>query len=502
MKCGALVGVALAVATVGGASAFDLRYGTKGLPVSYGNPYMANGSPAMFTWSAMFDGLTQMDEKGRPEPALALSWENVGPTQWRFRLRPGVTFSNGEPFTADAVVAAVAWLKTPEGARTVVGSEVRDVSAAVREDDLTVLITTSRPDAILPRRLTAMSIVAPRAWAVMGPEAFSHAPASTGSFRIDDWSGNSGRVVLDAFQGSWRAPKAERLVMVNMPDNPARVQALLSGQIDIAGNVGVDDIDVVEAAGGVITVAPAWSVQALAFRLEPRRDTPLNDVRVRRALNLAIDREALVQGLFRGRLRAASQPATPGTVGYNPDLPPYPYDPDRAKRLLAEAGHPNGLRLKFEVMVDRTPGDAAIFQTVADKLAEIGVTLELRQVTFPTWMAKYLGGSWDGDTDGFGLGWNSAPYNDAQRPMEIYSCLRPNPFYCNRDITDRLVAAGAEMDLDKRENMLRDLSRAYQDDAPALFLTETIDLFAASARIGDLHVRNRVPSYHLIVPEK
>jgi peptide/nickel transport system substrate-binding protein len=496
-----MIRLAIAAACIGsilatGADAFDLRYGTKGLPISYGNPFMANGSPSNYTWAAMFDGLTQMDADGHLGPALAVSWEVVNPTTWRFRLRPGVKFSNGESFTADAVVATVSWLKTPEGLRSVIGGEIRDVTGAVRESEHSVLIMTARPDAILPRRLSAVSIVAPEAWARLGPEGFSRAPATTGSFMISEWSGNTGRVILQAFTGSWRPPKASRLIIINMPDNPARVQALMSGQIDIAGNIGVDDLEVIEAAGGLVVQTPAWSVQSLAFKLEPQRNSPLNDLRVRRALNLAVDKVAIVEGLFRGRMSPAGQPAARGTMGHDPDIAPYPFDRAQAKALMVEAGYPNGFDLKLEVMVDRTPGDAAVFQTVADQLAEIGVKVELRQITFATWLSQYLTGTWAAETDGFVLGWNAAPYNDVQRPMEVYSCLKPNPFYCNREITDNLIAAGEEMDLIKRESLLKTLGRAYRDDVPAIFLTETFDLFGVSARVQGLEIRNRVPAYH------
>lgn len=500
-RVAALTGLLLgATMFASGVGAFDLRYGTKGLPVSYGNPYVASGSPSVYTWSAMFDGLAAMDVNGEIEPALALSWELVNPTTWRFHLRHNVEFSNGEPFTADAVVTTIAWLKTSDGARTVIGAEVRNVTGARKEDDHTVLITTNRPDAILPRRMTGVPIIAAKAWTEMGPEEYSHAPATTGSFMIKDWSGNTGRLILAAFPKSWRPPKAARLILVNMPDNPARVQALLSNQIDIAGNVGFDDIDTIEAAGGVVFSATGWSVQALAFRTEPDRKTPVRDVRFRQALNYAIDKKAIVDTLFRGRVRVASQPAGVGTTGHDPTVEPYPYDPAKARALLAEAGYGNGVTLTFAVMIDRTPGDAAIYQTVARQLADVGVKLNLRQVTLPTWMQNYLAGKWPDDIDGFVLGWNAAPYNDVARPMEIYSCLSPSPvpIFCDRGMSNRLAAASEELDSAKREARLKALGREYRDAAPAIFLTETLDLFGVSQKVQGFEVRNRAPAYHKI----
>ncbi|MDX2221358.1 MAG: ABC transporter substrate-binding protein [Rhodospirillaceae bacterium] len=500
MTARAAVLVAALLAGLSPADAFDIRYGSKGVPPSFGNPFMANGSPSSYTWAAMFDGLTQLDPDGGLQPALALGWENIEPTLWRFRLRPDVTFSNGEPFTADAVVKTIAWLKTPDGARSVIGTEIRDVVTAEKVDDLTVIIRTEKPDAVLPRRMSAVSMVAPQAWAELGPDKFAQTPATTGSFKVVDWGAGAGRIRFDAFKQSWRAPKAERLTIINLPDNPARVQALLSRQIDIAGNLGVDDVATIEAAGGVVVRGPAMSVQSLAFRVDPARPSPANDVRVRRALNYAVDKQAIVAGLLAGLTVPSGQPASRETAGYNPDVTPYPFDPDKARALLAEAGYgpDRPLKLRFQVMIDRTPADAAIYQTTAEMLAKVGVDLELQTVTFPTWLNLYLTGTWPAETDGFVLGWNAAPYNDIARPMEIYSCLRPNPHFCDRVITDQLETANQELDPVKREALLRDLARAYHDAAPAIFLIEVFDLFGAGAHVTGLSLANRVPEYHKV----
>lgn len=262
------------VGQVGTAARADdnvLRYATKGLPINYGNPYRANGTPSNFIWLGIFDALTRLDPDGNLVPALATSWENIDPNTWQFQLRQGVTFSNGEPFTSAAVVDAIMWLKTDEGRRSIIGNEVRSITSAETVDDYTVLIRTDPPDAILPNRLNAMFVVAPKAWAELGPDAYAKDPAGTGSFVVSDWGDTSGVAELTARPESWRPPYVDGVRMTNLPDNAARIQALLAGQIDIAGNINIDDIELVERLGFKTVNAPIFGVMSMAFRLEEGR---------------------------------------------------------------------------------------------------------------------------------------------------------------------------------------------------------------------------------------
>jgi peptide/nickel transport system substrate-binding protein len=489
------------LAAVSDAGAVDLRFGAKGLPVSLGNPYAANGSPGTFVWSAMYDGLTRLDKDGAIAPALATAWKNVAPTAWQFTLRRGVAFSNGEPFTADAVVAALAWLRTLDGARTVVGNEIRGVTGAEAVDDATVIVRTARPDPILPARLSSVMIVAPAAWRELGPDAFARSPAGTGPFAVKDWGGGA-KATLAANPESWRRPKVDRLIVVNLPDNATRMQALLSGQVEIAGNVDVEDLDTLEAANMIAAVAPGMSTMSIAFRQEGGGHPALKDVRVRQAINYAVDKDTLNKALLRGLGPASGQPAARGVTGHNPDVRPYPFDLAKAKALMAEAGYGDGFPMRIDVMVDRSPADRAIFQSVAAALGKIGIAVELRTVTVGAWMDAYLSGAWDKETDAFILSFNAAPYNDVARPLEIYSCLRPNGFTCDRALTAKIVAANEEMEPAKRLNRLGELAQLFHDAAPALYLTELFDIFALSRKVEGFALANRVPVYETIAIRK
>lgn len=476
----------------------ELRYGTKGLPISYGNPYKANGTPSNFVWLGIFDALTRLDPDGNLVPALATSWENVDPNTWRFMLREGVTFSNGAPFTAHDVVGAIDWLNTLEGRRSIIGNEVRGVSGAEVVDDYTLLIRTELPDAILPSRLNAMFIIESETWNQLGPDEYAKDPPGTGSFTVTDWGDRSGVVRMAARRDSWRPPFVDRIRMPNLPDNAARIQALLAGQIDIAGDIDIDDITLVESMGFKTLSAPIFGVMSMAFRLEEGRETPLRDVRVRQALNYAVDKQAIADALLLGMTSPGGQPAGTRTFGHNPDIAPYPYDPDKARALLAEAGYPDGFNLNFAVMVQRVPGDSAIYQTVANYLSQVGIRLELQAMTFPTWISNYLPGSWNDNIDGFTLSWNALPYNDVLRPMEYFSCLKAAPFYCDEALTQKVIATAGTMDRDARQARLFDLAQEFHTRAPSLFLTEMFGLFAYAPHVSDVSVANKVVMYEKV----
>lgn len=472
-----------------------LRYGITVVPPTFGNPYGGNGTPGTFYWYALFDALTRLDASGRLAGALATQWQAVSPTEWRFRLREGVRFSNGRPLDAAAVAATFAWLRGEEGRRTVIGNELRNVVRVEPVGALELRILTQVPDATLPSRLASAMIVEPSEWARLGPAGFAKAPVGTGPFVVDSWGERDKRAVFLANRGSWRAPRLERLEFVAMPDNAVRLQALVAGEIDLT-DAAVDDLPYLRARGLTAVHAPAMQVMSIALITERDGPTPLQDPRVRRALNHAVDRQAIADRLLGGLGRPAGQPATPVTVGHDPAIAPYSFDPALARRLLAEAGYASGFELDVDIVVTSAGGDGAIYQVVEQNLADVGVRATLRARTFGDWLRSYLSGNWTADA--FGLSWNSAPYNDVTRPMEYFSCRKRNPFFCDPELAARLERANREFDPARRAAMLRQLSRDYHDAAPAIFIVETVDVFGMNRALRGFSIANRVPVYEVL----
>jgi peptide/nickel transport system substrate-binding protein len=472
----------------------ELRLSLPSTPPSLGNPYTGVGPPSSFVWEALFDMLVKPDETGELQPWLALSWEPVEPTRWRFKLRPNVVFSNGEPFNAEAVVATLKWLRREN---TLVSNEIATVSDARVVDDLTVDVITSKPDAILPKRLTAAAIVAPKAWATLGADGFAQTPVGTGSYVLKSWKSDGGRVLLEANKTSWRKPIIDRLVFTLSPEPVARMQAMQAGRLDVLNVVPPELAAQFEGTGYKTVISPTAQVYSIAF--ETMREgangarRAVQDKRVRQAINYAVNKNAITDVVMRGTMTPASQGATPATFGYNPSLKPYAHDPAKAKALLAEAGYGKGLKLTAEIVTNGLSGGADFLPLVQQDLRNVGIDLEIRSIVFADWLKKYSANSFD--VDMFGLSWNGAPYYDSLRSIEYYSCAKANPFFCDKNMMPAIEAASVEFDVEKRKGLLKDLAAQVREAAPTLFLYEVTDISVISPRVRNYEVRLRVPVY-------
>lgn len=467
------------------ANAATLRVGGTQAPPTLGNPYSAIGPPPSAVWMAMYDGLTVIDENGKLAPALAESWTNPTPTTWVFKLRPNVTFHNGEPFNAQTVVDVITLLKAPESQKYIATSELRIITEVKALDPMTVQFTTEEPDAVLPKRLNIIMMVEPKAWKALGPDEFALKPVGTGPFQLTDWGRATGRIKLSVYKKSWRqSAEIDALELYSIMETSSRVQALMAEQVDIIVAPSPDDATFLTEEGFKVSAPLPSVVMSIAFRTERPDKAPLKDKRVRQALNMAVDREAMSKQILGGIAAPAHQGATPAVMGYNPNLPPIPYDPAKAKALLAEAGYPNGFNLIFEVLTNLGNNDTAIYQKMAEDLATIGVKVELRQSTFAAWLRKYATNEW-GDIDAFSLTWNSAPFQDVIRPIEYFSCLKAAPFFCDESIIPLIKKSNQTLDENEREKLLQEIMVQFRDSAPALLLVDFPVLTVTSPRIKD-----------------
>ncbi|MDX2144768.1 MAG: ABC transporter substrate-binding protein [Rhodospirillaceae bacterium] len=491
-----LIAIVLIVSIASPLFAKTIKVGVAQWPPAMGNPFGQQIQGAVHPFPGMFDALTVMDKEGRTQPNLALSWSHDGANTWTFKLRPDVRFINGEPFDAASVVAMIEWLKSPAAQRYFYAAEVKNIAGATAPDALTVAITTREPDVILPKRLSLLVVVPPKLFAEVGVEAYAQRPRATGPFVINSWGRDRGFYALEAALAadgakSWRPSRhLTRVEFRVVPEQASRINALTTGKIDIAYGMGFEDADDLRAQGFNVAVNPIATTSAIAL---PNRDpkSPLADKRVRQALNYAVDREAIAKFILRGAVKPTANGIEPGVFGHDPAVAPYPYDPDKARALLAEAGHAEGFTIKTAILTEGMTELAAVFQLVAQDLAKVGVTLQLNNTLGTDWVQMWTSGDWRG-AEALSANWNGATYMDAGRAVESFTCAKSGkPFFCAPDVEEIFARSNVEFDEAKREALLRQALALLHDLAPTIYLFPRVELMAASPRVTALPFRGR-----------
>ncbi len=479
------------------ASANELRVARTAIPPSRGIPFAAATQPGVGIWSLMYDALTRIDNQGNVQPELAVSWEAVTPTRWIFNLRPDVRFQNGEEFTSAAVVASIEFLKSDEGSPFYTASEVQGIVAVEALDPLTVAIETERPDPILHRRANLLWILPPQALKENGVDYFSRQPVGSGPFRLVDWGDTTGAARFEAFPESWRAPaEIDKLTIFLMQDLITRLQALRSGQVDVAEQLSFEEAEQLSEDQFQLFQRVAPGVSGIAFRVIGNESSPVANKKVRQAMNMAVNRDAIVEQLFRGTAVASGQGAAYMVNGHNPDIKPWSYDPDRARQLLEEAGFDFERTIKIHISAIGG-NDGLLFQIVAQNLQAIGIKVELRSIPYANWLTSFLTNDWD-DVDAFSLAWDNTAYFDAIRAETYTGCFKAQPFFCAPETKPLFEAISVEMDELKRREMLQDLMALLHDIAPAIWLVTGSEYVGAAHKVRGLELTSRGIPYSLI----
>ena len=469
------------------AGAATLRVGVSLITSNAGNPYQDISQPIATPAQAIFDALTAVDEAGTVTPALAISWTLESPTSWLVRLRPGIVFSNGEPLTAEALVVSAQHMATVAGRTETVGSMLYQVVGAEAVDALTARVRMSEPDPLFPLHAALWRIPAPKQWQTLTRETYRTA-IGTGPFVATARTSNA--MTLRANSQSWRRPRVDELQIRQVADATSRVQALTSGAIDIALNLAPEDEAAVTAAGFVFHARPSTLVHFLGF-VTTDPTSPLRDARVRRALTMAVNREAIVRQVLKGTTAPASQFAARGSFGYNAALEPLPYDPAAATRLLREAGFPSGLKLAMTTSIGRG-SDALYYQQIAADLAKVGVALELRTEPAVKLNQTMFAGTWT--TNMFNMYTRGL---DAMTDDRFRACLGlatgRAPYHCDPELLPLLRRAIAEQDVEARRRLYGEVAAFEQRSPPGLLLWQDVEFDGLSPRVqGYAHAQDTI----------
>ncbi len=338
----------------------------------------------------IFDQLTRIEADGSVAPHMASKWESSPDlTTWTFTLRPGMKFHDGSPVRIDDVIWT--YKSVLADAKSPVRAYLTKIKSMEKLGDDKLVLTLDAPWAPFPRQVSLVSIVSQAAFERLGPEKFAQTPIGSGPFRLVRWTKDEA-VELEAFADYWEgAPKVKTVIFKPVPSEAGRSAALLSGEIDIVPGLPPTMVDRLASARGVIVEkVNSNRVNYIGINAE---NPILADARVRRAMDMAIDRVAIATKLLRGLGIPTGQLPASVTFGFDPTLQPVAYDPDKARALLKETNY-KGEKIVFQYPNNRVAFGEQVAQTVAGYLTAIGMNVELQGMEyaayFPLWTQRKM----------------------------------------------------------------------------------------------------------------
>jgi peptide/nickel transport system substrate-binding protein len=456
-----------------------------GAPVTSIDPHYHNLSSNNALADHLFESLVQTDAQARQVPGLAESWRPVDDTTWEFRLRRGVRFHDGNEFTADDVAFTIARAANVPNSPSGFGIFTRTVAEVQVIDPYTVHIRTRSVHPLLPTDLAQVAILNRETHQHAATEDFNNGKVAfgTGPYRFVRYAPGD-RIELERNDTHWgpRQPW-QRVTYRIMVNDAARTAALLAGDVDLIDQVATADVTRLRADQRV-AISEVVGLRLIFLHLNRSRSdaspfvtgpngealgrNPLDDVRVRRALSMAIDRAAIVERVMEGAAIPAGQFLPPGTFSHVPGLDPPRFDPDGARKLLAEAGFPNGLRVTLHGPSDRYVNDARIIQEIGQMWAHIDVRTTVEPMPWTTFIAR----AGRQEFSLFLVGWSSTT-GEASSPLRslVATFNREKGFgasnrgrYSNRELDKLIERALATVDDHAREKLLQDATRLAMED--------------------------------------
>ncbi len=473
-----------------------LIFGRGGDSVSL-DPIVVTDGESYKVTKNIFDTLVNFGEQDTDiNPGLATDWTAAedGLT-YTFQLEEGVKFHDGTDFNAEAVVKNFErWAGGDADKFPYYGSmfggfsgdEGHVIESVTATGDYEVEFKLKRPQAPFLKNLAMSSfgIASPTAFEAAG-DKFGDDPVGTGPFKFVEWKRNDS-ITLEKNEDYWveGEPKLDQVIFRSIPDNSARLNALLSGEIDLADGITPSDGKTIEENADLqLFERPSMNVGYLG--LTNTRE-PFDDPKVRQAMNHAIDKQAIVDAFFEGRGEIAKNPMPPVINGYNDDIEAYDYNPEKAKELLAEAGLPDGFDMELYAMpVPRPymPDGQKVAEAIQKNLADIGVNAKIVSFEWATYLEKAA----NGEADAFLLGWTG---DNGDADNFLYVLLDQDnigsnnyAYYENQELHDLLIKAQSEVDESVRNDLYKQAQEIIHEDAPWVPLAHSTPLLAGGKNV-------------------
>lgn len=459
--------------------------------------YFPNGADVTAGNAArpMYDFLMVVSPEGELIPQLATSWEiSEDGLSYTFTLREDVTFHNGEPFTADDVVAT--WEFGSNEANQYSGVYLNAVSAEA-VDDYTVILSTEAPSPVFLTQVAGEWAIIPGDYMrEVGIEGFEAAPIGTGPFKfVERIPGESISYIANEDYWQEGQPGVGSVTFRIIGDSSTRLAAILSGDVHIVNRLSQDEFAAVEAADNVVGISyPADRVYYTAFKnIGNGVGTPLESVEVRQAMNYAVDIDTIIDAIFGGAASPVASFTVPGTLGYDPSIEPYPYDPDMAIQLLNEAGYGDGFTIGMGCPADAYLNINDVCLAIEADMEAVGIDVDLDIMSTDVfWNEEFYGAtgpmyvdSWSSD-----LGEAINRLEGALRPGEYYST------WTDETIVEYMDQIGVTVDREARAQLYIELAQYMHDNPPFIYLYQPVSYEAVSSMVQG-YMPDNVESYFL-----
>jgi peptide/nickel transport system substrate-binding protein len=438
------------------------------------DPQKQGKMPDMNILINIFDTLVTRDAKGNLAPSLATEWKAIDNVTWQFKLRKGVKFHNGEEFDAEAVKFSIDRLLDPKTASPI--AELRNVKKAVIVDKYTVNIVTNAPDPILPNKTVLFGgvVLPPKYVREKGDAYIAKHPVGTGPYKFVSWQKDN-QVVLEANKSYWRgAPQFEKLIFKTIPSMADTVAALKAGEVDFTTGMTADAALSLANGSNVKVMSAPW-IRTFYISLNTTVK-PLNDVRVRQALNYAVNVPAIIKNILGGRAKRVATIVPSQNFGYDPAVTPYKYNPAKAKKLLAAAGYPKG----FSVTFDADNLFLTEIQAIAAQLEAVGVKVNLNVMDKRTMVSKMQAKTvsemyFIGNT-----GWTMDALSNFQSYVKSdrrYARLKPSKLDELVDIEETTI------DPAKRKMAIVEIQKTLKEEADFIYLWQLDNICAINKKV-------------------
>ena len=450
-----------------------------------GDPHKTRGANGGHLLFNLFEGLVQLSgDMMSVTPALATSWQQIDDLSWSFTLREGVKFHNGEPFTAESVRYSIERILDPNAVRF--NTDFRQIGDVDVVDDYHVLIHLKTPDPVFIAKIAGLHMVPPVYTASISEEEFGTHPVGTGPYKFVEWVLGQ-RLVLEANDDYWGGrPAIDRLVFRPIPEASTRLAELQAGTVDIIVGLNYDAIPLVNADPNLRAEANTGRRTVFMHMDLLAGAEPLQDVRVRQAMSYAIDRQLLIDSVLNGYGTPLATFFRTEMAGYSPDFQPYPYDPERAKELLAEAGYPNGFDIRFMTSAGMINKGVEVVEAIGAMLGDVGIRVEVLSVALQVMRDMYIGNPdpGGGNVEPLFIFNYGTPTADATSPLNalIKTCgIEP---FMHDPVFDALIDRYAsEMNTEVRNQVAYEIQEKLYNELPLIALYLQLDVYGVNERL-------------------